>query len=431
MSLSDKENPDEFDFEWLEKLKAEDDPKYKFQEAFREAARKGETWRMRQAFNLLCGVRRDPGYIRGAVNSAYWAQCESHDISASALDFLFEHGADIHDSDDAALRNAIFRYHGRDELVDFLIGRGAEVHSGLTYIEKGRDWITDSIGEDRCAEIEKKLKTVADVQAAAARGLYRKLFGRADMKVEDLRETVDDAGTTGLMLAIRAGLADDVIALWKSVADKPGLEELTQKDDAGRSAIDLLAARGRIDKIFDPSLWEGRALELYRLHETTRFGHYAERYDGEAVLRAVCNELFGGEQVTLDDLRESFDDKGTTGIMMLTDAGMFGRVMEIALNDENGGLAPDDLLRKGYSSRSAMDRLCYTKQAERAFTPELWRGHTQDMKTLIQALRNEDRHSRQRDFAESFDFENAYNKAVSLTVASRLRGRTRTRRLSK
>lgn len=435
MSLSDKENPDEFDFEWLEKLKAEDDPKYKFQEAFREAARKGETWRMRQAFNLLCGVRRDPGYIRGAVNSAYWAQCESHDISASALDFLFEHGADIHDSDDAVLRNAIFRYHGRDELVDFLIGRGAEVHSGLAYIEKGRDWVVKNIGEERCAAIQKKLEDVAERQASVARGAYRRKFGRDGVTDEALRDVVDDTGATGLMLGIRAGLfIEEIYANWKNGEGMPRFEDLTRKDAAGRSAIDLLAARGLLDKAFDPSLWKGRALELYRLHETTRFGYYTDRYARKETLQTVCAELFGGDDVTLADLRRTFDDKNTTGIIMLAEAGMFRRVVDVALNDKSARLNADDLLVKGYDARTAIDRICHAGDTELAFTPALWRGNSGEMKKIWAALCDKSKFefTAEYKFTSTFDFEGALNKAHALSVADNVRKRLpQRRRLSK
>ena len=86
-----------------------------------------------------------------------------------------------------------------------------------------------------------------------------------------------------LQLAVRADKFEDVAA----VADKPAAfalraQDLLVEDFKGVSPLMIMAARGKLDDVFEPKLWAGRAEEVKELHHALKSLRAEKTVDLEA-----------------------------------------------------------------------------------------------------------------------------------------------------
>ena len=71
-----------------------------------------------------------------------------------------------------------------------------------------------------------------------------------------------------LHLAVRAGKFSDVVSVALHEKQNPlRAEDFLVEDYKGVSALMVMTARGELDAVFDPKLWQGRSEEILKLHD--------------------------------------------------------------------------------------------------------------------------------------------------------------------
>lgn len=182
-----------------------------------------------------------------------------------ALGALHAAGADV-----LAGKSAFFvaLYSGQPGAMHFLHEKGADLyHPAVIAAQYGRR------GELPAEKATIALTVYRDLVAQdneTAADLYR-AAGGAPAGIKALREKISDENgllLTRLQLAVRAGQIDDIRRVAESDRSETlAADDFLTPDGRGQRALDVLAARGALNKIFADSLWYRAPQEAARLHE--------------------------------------------------------------------------------------------------------------------------------------------------------------------
>ncbi|MEZ0260312.1 MAG: hypothetical protein ACAH80_04840 [Alphaproteobacteria bacterium] len=108
-----------------------------------------------------------------------------------------------------------------------------------------------------------------------------------------LSEAVTKEGTTGLMMAVRAGKFGEVLDFYRKGGATPDPDEFTKADAYGQTVVSLLGHRSQLGALFDPALWKSRPEDaLFLLEEIP--GMYKGQVDSVKITRDMANLRLGG-----------------------------------------------------------------------------------------------------------------------------------------
>lgn len=118
--------------------------------------------------------------------------------------------------------------------------------------------------------------------------LYTKHF-EGGITVDKLAAEVTKEGTTGLMMAVRAGKFGEVLDFYRA---NPGItpdpDEFSKADNYGQTVISLLGHRRQLGALFDATLWKGRPDDaLFLLEEIPDM--YKGQVDSVKITRDMAN----------------------------------------------------------------------------------------------------------------------------------------------
>lgn len=122
--------------------------------------------------------------------------------------------------------------------------------------------------------------------------LYSKHFGGGITEAK-LAEEVTKEGTTGLMMAVRAGKFGEVLDFYRA---NPGItpdpDEFSKADNYGQTVISLLGHRRQLGGLFDAALWKARPDDaLFLLEEIPEM--YKGQVDSVKITRDMANLSLG------------------------------------------------------------------------------------------------------------------------------------------
>ena len=172
------------------------------------------------------------GDVRAGNSAFFLALYGGH---PAVMHYLYEKGADIYHP------NMIAAGYGRNkEIPEAQRQIALDTYRGLVDLDN-KVWAECYIETGGAADSMEAFRTVPNA------------LGRAPM--------------SRLQLAVRADKFEDVAA----VADKPAAfamraQDLLQADFKGVSPLMIMAARGKLNDVFDPGLWAGRPEEVKELH---------------------------------------------------------------------------------------------------------------------------------------------------------------------
>jgi hypothetical protein len=111
---------------------------------------------------------------------------------------------------------------------------------------------------------------------------------------EKLAEAVTKEGTTGLMMAVRAGKFGEVLDFYRANPQiSPDPDEFSKADSYGQTVVSLLGHRRQLGALFDPSLWRARPDDaLFLLEEIP--DQYKGQVDSVKITRDMVNLQKGG-----------------------------------------------------------------------------------------------------------------------------------------
>ena len=174
-------------------------------------------------------------------------------------------------------------YGGQSAVMHYLYEKGADIyHPNMI-----------AAGYDRNKEIPEAQRKIALETYRGLVDLDNKIWaecyaeaGGAAESMEAFRHVPNALGRAPmnrLQLAVRADKFEDVAA----VADKPAAfalraQDLLVEDFKGVSPLMIMAARGKLDDVFEPKLWAGRAEEVKELHHALKSLRAEKTVDLEA-----------------------------------------------------------------------------------------------------------------------------------------------------
>lgn len=232
-------------------------------EALRTAARLGHDRAIETALDL--GADANVGDGEAFVDAVKYC-------SAETLEKLLDRGADVNAQDGKALLRAAEREDA--VMLQFLWERGADFSAGNFEIMRHAK-----------KDMYEPVMDFVSASISTAGEEFDKRFGD-DFGIDDLSAVIDDHGTTGLILAAKAGKFDRVIERAVGEGRQFSLDDLKAKDSIGRNIYGLLNRRKALDKLVRPELWTGRGDEFRQLWlgmpEKTKL-----KTDFDAVLSAI------------------------------------------------------------------------------------------------------------------------------------------------
>jgi hypothetical protein len=110
---------------------------------------------------------------------------------------------------------------------------------------------------------------------------------------DKLSAEVTKEGTTGLMMAVRAGKFGDVLDFYRAnPALTPDPDEFTKADNYGQTVVSLLGHRRQLGALFEPTLWKARPDDaLFLLEEIPEM--YKGQVDSVKITRDMANLRLG------------------------------------------------------------------------------------------------------------------------------------------
>ncbi len=235
-------------------------------QALTEAAINGHT----QTVALLIEAGAEIGVDNN--NPLVWACGNGHTETAR---LLIEHGADPTKMVPHAAGG------GYAETVQMLLEHGADPK------QKGKenlapDLLAGMAGDRTLVEVFRRWARRAETLDIPASEFEGK-------SLADLRAMKDFKGNDGLMQAAKSGNFAVVVAtaLSEKGADTLTLADLSRKNADGHTLVDILGARGELDKLYDGRLWDTRSSELVRLGQTL----VAPVYRSQINLQKVLNDI--------------------------------------------------------------------------------------------------------------------------------------------
>lgn len=204
-------------------------------------------------------------------NPLGWACGNGHTETAK---LLIEHGADPTRMVPLAAGN------GHAETVQMLLEHGADPK------QKGKD----DLAPDLLAGMsgDRKLVDVFRRWARRAEKLDMPSSEFEGKSLAELRRMQDFKGNDGFMQAAKSGNFGVVATtLREKGADTITLADLSRKNADGHTVVDILGARGELDKLYDGRLWHNRSSELVKLGKTL----VAPVYRAQINLQKTLNDI--------------------------------------------------------------------------------------------------------------------------------------------
>lgn len=122
--------------------------------------------------------------------------------------------------------------------------------------------------------------------------LYKSHF-EGGITESKLSEAVTKEGTTGLMMAVRAGKFGEVLDFYRKSGATPDPDEFTRADAYGQTVVSLLGHRNQLGALFDPALWKTRPEDaLFLLEEIPSM--YKGQVDSVKITRDMANLRLAG-----------------------------------------------------------------------------------------------------------------------------------------
>lgn len=204
-------------------------------------------------------IERGADIHAGKDAALYWAMAQDN---AAMTELLLYHGGDVCADNGAPLRRAVVenRENAFKALLDYN-GIDAGGEDGLREKLNALRAIMLSGAENETELLGGQLEAWRGEQEKADLETFNARFGDA-YSLSDLRETVDENGRTGLMLAARTGRFAEIVKNASTDGRELTAADLSATDDTGTNILETLGRRRQLDQALNPDFWSGRQAEL-------------------------------------------------------------------------------------------------------------------------------------------------------------------------